>query len=93
MDCFVLGNNFANLFSQCASNANAHTRQKLLGTTETHCLLCNEKGLPDEYHLNLVCESLKSEREKYWRKFYKYPNILKLINKMMNLRDEHLQSI
>ena len=62
---------------RCASFVNAQTRQKILGITETHCLLCNEEGLADEYHLLLVCKSLKSEREKYLtEEFHKYPNLL-----------------
>ena len=70
---------------RCASFVNAQTRQKILGITETHCLLCNEEGLTDEYHLLLVCKSLKSEREKYLtEEFHKYPNLLKL-NRLMNL--------
>ena len=51
-----------------------------------HCLLCYEKVLTNEYHLLLVCKSLKSEREKYLEEeFYKHPNLLKL-NKLMNLQ-------
>ena len=70
---------------RCASIVNAHTRQKILGTIETHWLLYNEEGLADDYHLLLVFKSIKSEREKYLaEEFYKYRNLLKL-NKLMNL--------
>ena len=62
---------------RCASFVNAHTRQKVLGTTETRCLLSNEQVLTDEYNLLLVCKRIKSEREKHLaEEFHKKLNML-----------------
>ena len=70
---------------RCASLVNAQTRQKLLRTPETRCLLCNEKVLADEYHLLLVCKRVSAERKEYLEvEFHEYPSLLKL-NKLMNL--------
>ena len=51
---------------------------------ERTCTLCNQYDLQDEFHVALICEYFKNNREKYNKPYYyNRPSMIKFI-KLMN---------